>query len=189
LAGSPTTPRVEYRIDSKNSQLVVQTLTGGPSFRHDHRIEAATITGSMSFVPHIPDTASLEIRVRSDQLRLADPDVSPKDRQRIEGWIRHALGAERYKEIIFRSTSVRAEPLGDQIFDIALTGDLRLHGHQNPITVAAQVFIRADALKARGTFRVRQSDFGIPLASLGDGTVSVEDEVILSFEISATSRR
>ena len=189
LASSPTAPRVEYRIDSKSSKLVVQTLTGGASFRHDHRIEAGTIAGSMSLVPYVPDTASLEIQVRADQLHLADPDVSPGDRQRIDGWIRRALAAERYKEIVFRSTSARAEPLGDQIFDLTLTGDLRLHGHQNPVTVAAQVFMRADTLKARGTFRVRQSDFGIPLASVGDGTVSVEDEVLVSFEIYATSRR
>lgn len=188
-AGSPTAPRVEYRIEPKNSQLVVQTQTKGPSFRHDHRIESGAITGSVTFVPYAPDTASLEMRVQCDQLHLADPNVSPRDRQRIEGWIRRALESERYKEIVFRSTSVRAEPVGDQIFDVTLTGDLRLHGRQIPVIIAAQVFIRADGLKTRGTFRVRQSEFGIPLASLGDGTVRVDDEILVSFEISATSRR
>lgn len=188
-AASPSGARLEYRIDPKNSQLVVQTQTKGSSFRHDHRIEAGSITGSMSFVPYAPETASLELQLRTDQLHLADPDVGPGDRQRIEGWIRRALETERYKEIAFRSTAVSAEPLGDQIFNVTITGDLRLHGRQNPVTVAAQVFIRAEALKARGTFRVRQSEFGIPLASVGDGTVGVDDEILVSFEVSATTRR
>jgi polyisoprenoid-binding protein YceI len=186
---APSAPRVKYQIDPRNSQAVVQTMTKGASGRHDHHIEAGGVTGSISFVPYVPDTASLEIHVPTIQLRLADPDVTPDDRRRIEAWIHRALQSERYKEIVFRSSALHAEPLGDRAFDVTLTGSLDLRGRQNPVTVSAQVFIGADRLKAEGTFRLRQSDFRIPLASVGDGTISVDDDVMLSFAISAVSTR
>ena len=51
------------------------------------------------------------------------------------------------------------------------------------MTVPAQVFLRADMVRAKGSLRLRQTDFGITPASLVGGTLTVQDEVTLTFDI------
>lgn len=182
---APPSTRVAYRIDARQSRLIVETRTDGATstFAHDHRIEARGITGSMTFTPNFPDTAALEMKVRADSLRLTDAGVADKDRPQIEAWIRRALGADRYGEILFRSTRISAEPLGDRLFEVQISGELFLHGRRKPVTVPAQVFLRADMVRAKGSLRLRQTDFGITPASLVGGTLTVQDEVTLTFDI------
>lgn len=181
----PPSTRVQYGIDARQSRLVVETRTDGVTsiFAHDHRIEARGITGSMTFTPNFPDTAALEVKVRADSLRLTDAGVADKNQRKIEAWIRRALGTDRYGEILFRSTRISAEPLGDRLFEVQISGELLLHGRRKPVTVPAQVFLRADMVRAKGSLRLRQTDFGITPASLVDGTVTAQDEVTLTFDI------
>jgi hypothetical protein len=41
---------------------------------------------------------------------------------------------------------------------------------------------------ARGTFRLRQTDFGMVPFSVAGGAIQVADEIVLAFEIVATAR-
>lgn len=179
--------RITYWIDGSRSRIVVQTRTDGPepSARHDHFLETQAMTGTISFIPYAPDTATLELKVRADQLRLTDPGVSDKDRRAIEGWIRRALGADRHREIVFRSTGVTASPLGDGIFDVALTGDLRIRGQTRPLRIDGQLFARPDELSVEGNTPIVQSQFDVPLAAVDGSATMVRDEVTVTFQIRA----
>jgi len=179
--------RVTYAIDGARSRIVVQTRTDGPepSARHDHFLETQAMTGTISFVPYTPDTATLELKVRADQLRLTDTGISDKDRRAIESWIRRALGADRHREIVFRSTAVTASPLGDGLFDVVLTGDLRIRGRTRSLTIGGQLFARPDELSVEGNAPIIQSQFDVPLAALEGSATTVRDEVTVTFEIHA----
>lgn len=182
--------RITYAIDGARSRMTLETRTEGTAspYRHDHRIEAQAVSGLISFIPYAPDTATLELKVRADQLRLADPGVSDKDRRAIEAWIRRALAAETHREIVFRSTAVTASPLGDGIFDASVTGDLRIRGRTRPVTVQGQLFVRADKLSAEGSARIAQSQFDVPLAAPDGSTTTVSDEVTVTFQLQALPR-
>lgn len=190
-AGVPSPAgRITYTIEPARSRVTVETRTEGTSspYRHDHRLDAEGVSGLISFIPDAPDTATLELKIRADQLRLTDPGVGDKDRRAIDAWIRRALGAETHREIAFRSTAVTASPLGDGMFDVAVTGDLRIRGRTRPVTVEGQLFVRADGLAAEGSAKILQSQFEVPLASLDGNTTTVRDEVVLTFQLHATPR-
>ena len=50
------------------------------------------------------------------------------------------------------------------------------------------VEMQGNALVARGSFRILQSDFGIKPFSVAGGAIQVADEVEVAFEIRATAR-
>lgn len=71
--------------------------------------------------------------------------------------------------------SVQARPGGSQAYD--LIGLFTLHGAQRPLTITAEVEDRGAALRLRGGFAIKQTDFGMkPYAKFG-GMVGVADEL------------
>ena len=71
--------------------------------------------------------------------------------------------------------SAQARPGGPAVYDLA--GLFTLHGAQRPLTITAEVEDRGTALRLRGGFAVKQTDFGMkPYAKFG-GMVGVADEL------------
>jgi polyisoprenoid-binding protein YceI len=180
-------PRLQYRIDVHRSRLAVETHTTGLStmFGHDHEIGAHRFDGVVSFIPGAPETASLDLTVRADSLALLDRDVSQQDRRDIERTIRKSLDAAKYPQITFHASGATADLVGPGVYQAKLAGELYLQGIRNELTIAAQVAIRPDALRVKGSCRVRQSDYGIAPISFANGTVGIEDEVTISFDVVA----
>ena len=181
--------RTNYQVDDK-SLITVETRTeGGASpYKHDHRLEARSMAGLISLIPFVPDTASIDLKIRADSLRIIDPELSEKDRRAINVWIRKALGAESHPEIVFHGTAATASLLGDGVFDVDLDGELRIRGQVKNVAVKAQVFVRADALTAQGSVTIHQSDFGVPAVTFDGAGSTVRDDVIVSFDIHAIAK-
>ena len=169
-AGSkPTdTSRVHYKIDAAKSRFTVETHTSGLSsmFGHDHRIAATGLGGAVSFIPGAPESASVELTIEADSLRLLDDGVSDANRVDIEAMIRKSLETAKWKQISFQSSNVTVETIGDAIFQIALAGELRLHGVRRPVTLPAQVIVRPDLLRVSGVYKLRQTDYKVTPFSL-----------------------
>lgn len=180
--------RVRYRIDPKRSHFVVETHTTGLSsmFGHDHKIAVRGFGGTVSFLPGAPETASLRLTVRADSLRLLDEDVKAKDRRNIDTAIRKELGAATWGTITFQSAGATVEMIGDEVFDIEIEGELRIHGVTRPVTVPAQLTLGPESLRVMGRLGLRQTDFNITPVSFAGGTVKVADEVTLTFTLVAT---
>jgi len=183
-------PRLHYQIDVSRSRLVVETHTTGLStmFGHDHEIGARRFDGVVSFIPGAPDTASLELAVRADSLVLLDRDVSERDRRDIERTIHKTLDTAKHPQISFRASGAKVELVGPEVYQVNLGGELYLHGVRNELAITAQVVIQADGLRAKGSCRVRQSDYGIAPISFANGTVGIDDEVTITFDIVAPAR-
>lgn len=187
----PDTSRLHYRIDAAKSRFSIETETSGLSamFGHDHKIAVRDFEGVVSFNPGAPETASLELTVRPDSLRLLDEDVRPADRRDIEATILNVLKASVYSKIVFASTAVTAHTIGDGIFDVQIAGELTMRGVRRGVTIPTQVIVRPDLLRATGSLKLRQTDYKIEPFSFAGGTVKVKDAVTLSFDLIATRFR
>ena len=178
---------VRLRIDEGRSQLTIRAFTGGllSSFAHDHTIAARSLSGEARFTPGSLSEASLHLTVSAGSLVVVDK-ISEKDRREIEHRMREeVLESARYPEITFRSTGVQAERTSADQYTVRIEGDLSLHGVTRRHTIVAQVTTAGRTLRARGEFRLRQSDYKIRPPSVGMGTIKVKDALKLSFDITA----
>lgn len=185
----PSEAAVHYRVDARRSQLIVRAFVGGllSPFGHNHTIAARDLSGDVQIAdPESLRGASLTIVVRAASLTVIDK-VSESDRRQIEQTMRaEVLETSKYPEIVFHSTEVQAQKVGDGQYRIRIAGDLSLHGVTRPLVINALASFDGETLHARGEFTLRQSDYKITPPSLGLGTIRVKDELKLSFDITAT---
>jgi polyisoprenoid-binding protein YceI len=113
--------------------------------------------------------------------------VSDGDRKEIEGSMKEkVLEIARYPRIVFRSVGVTVESSADAVSRLKVVGDFGLHGVGHRITIPVAVAVKGDSLRATGTVKFRQTDYGITPTSAAAGTIKVKDEVTVSFDIVAT---
>ena len=90
--------------------------------------------------------------MKSASLTVTD-DVSQKDRADIENRMNQdVLETSGYPEIVFESTEVAANKLGDDRYAANVTGKLVLHGITRQEKISAQVSVTGDVLRAYGEF-------------------------------------
>jgi polyisoprenoid-binding protein YceI len=161
-------------IDPARSTITVKVFRSGlfSVFAHNHEIRAPIAIGSAD------ETArTVELSVRAADLRVLDPDASPKDRAQVQSRMEgpEVLDAPRFPEIRFRSTAV--QPLGDGRWRI--TGDLTLHGVTRPVLVD----VTGGSGHYTGTAALKQRDFAMKPVRIAGGAVSVKDEIRLAFDV------
>src|SRR5205085_9396932 len=113
--------------------------------------------------------------------------MSEPSRRDIDLAIRRVLDATRHPRIAFQSSNAAAQGIGPNVYDVAASGTLELHGVRRPVTVSAQVSTEGDALRIRGACTLRQTDYGLVPFSLGKGSITVADEVTLTFALVAVA--
>jgi polyisoprenoid-binding protein YceI len=140
------------------------------AFGHEHEIAAPVLAGS------VRGQEAVEFMVDARQMKVADADLSDKDRAEIQKTMLGAevLDVERFPEIKFRSTGVER---GNNEWRVR--GELTLHGQTRPIVVT----VKQAGERYSGTSTFKQTDFGIKPVSVGGGAVKVKDEVTVRFEI------
>ena len=161
-------------IDTEKSVMTVRVFKAGffSGFAHDHEIRAPIEEGSFD-----QGNPSVQLKVDARKLRVADKDVSDKDRAEIQQTMLgpKVLDSETFPEIRFRST--RVERITDRKW--LVHGELNLHGQTQPVNV--------DVTEQNGHYRgiaeLKQKDFGINPISLGGGTVKVKNELRVEFDI------
>lgn len=163
----------QQAVDTAKSVMTVRVYKAGllSAFAHDHEIAAPITAGAA-------DTATrhVEVHTRTGALRVRDAKVSDKDREEIRKTMLgpEVLDAERYPEIVFRSTSAEKTGAGWKVI-----GNLTLHGQTRPVTVE----VRETGGHYVGTSRFKQADFGIKPVKVAGGTVRVKDEVQIDLDI------
>jgi polyisoprenoid-binding protein YceI len=178
---------VRYRIDAKQSQFLVQAFAEGmlSMFGHNPSIAICGFGGDARCVPETLQQASLLMLVQASSLAVTGK-VSEKDRAEIERAMRaDVLEIARYPEIVFMSKSIAASPSSQGHFQARITGSLTLHGVTRDEQIDARVTVNGNALRARGEFQLRQSDYNIKPVSVMGGTLKVKDELKFSFDINA----
>jgi polyisoprenoid-binding protein YceI len=71
------------------------------------------------------------------------------------------------------------------VYELSIRGDLSLRGVSREVELPVRVEIHADALRAVGSLRLRQSDYRIRPTSAAGGTIKVDDDVRLEFDVTA----
>jgi polyisoprenoid-binding protein YceI len=176
-----------YAIDVHKSNIAVHTESSGllSALGHDHKIMVQRLSGEVFAHPADLARSTLFLEVEAASLAVVDND-SEDDRVVIEREMNgKVLESARYPRITFRSKSVEARRTGEHLFELKVRGDLSVHGTSREVEVPARVEFQAGALRARGVFSLRQSDFRIRPTSAAAGTIKVDDGVKLEFDVTA----
>jgi polyisoprenoid-binding protein YceI len=179
---------VRYRLVAEQSRFTVQAFAEGllSAFGHDPVIVIRDFTGEVEFTPDAPSEASVSVTIKADSLAASD-EIKEKDRLEIERMMREqVLETAEYPEIVFKSTSVSANRLGQGRYRARIIGNLTLHGAtQKNLWIQAEVTMSEETLRAQGGFSLKQTDFGIKPVSVVGGTMKVKNELKFTFDISA----
>jgi polyisoprenoid-binding protein YceI len=176
---------VRYRIDAGQSRFTVRAFAGGflSALAHDHTISIREFDGETEFTFGTVEPASLQMSIKAASLSVVDK-VSENDRVKIETTMRdEVLEVSKFPEINFKSNSVSATKTGEGQYQAHISGEVSLHGVSRPITIAAQLEFGDKVLRAKGTFALKQSNFGIKPVSVAGGTIKVKDELKFTFDI------
>jgi len=164
-------------IDTSQSAITVHVFKTGlfRSFADNHEIRAAVKSGFIKNT--LPVRANIVVDARD--LRVLDPDATPKDREhaRVRMLGPEVLNVNRFPEIRFESISGERTKSGEWI----VHGQLTLHGQSRPMVTT----IIEDQGHYRGAMTLRQTDYGITPISVAGGTVKVRDELKIDFDIVA----
>jgi len=162
-------------IDRQRSVITIHVSTSGllSAFGHKHEITTGISRGHIEY----PENPSVELWVDARALRVADSDLSAKDRAEVQKNMEGpgVLDVHSFPEIHFRSTAVRQS--GGSRW--AVHGDLGLHGQSRPvdleITQTGGWFLGTATLKLR--------DYGISPPAVAGGSVTVKNEIKLDFKV------
>jgi polyisoprenoid-binding protein YceI len=125
------------------------------------------------------------MKARADSLVVSD-DISEKDLNEIERAAREEiLDAAHYPEIVFQSSKVEAHRISEDRLEARIIGVLSLRGARRECSIVATVTFEGDALRAKGGFALRLSEFDIRPISVAGGLLKLKDDVQLSFDILA----
>ena len=84
---------------------------------------------------------------------------------------------------MFQSTEIKSTKIAEGWYRLGIAGKLSLHGVTNPHQVDAQLRVREDDLLLSGDCRVLQSTYRIKRVSALGGTITLKDELKLTFEL------
>jgi polyisoprenoid-binding protein YceI len=180
-------PEVVYRLDASKSKFIVRAFAGGVLWYkgHDHFVAARDFTGEARLTPGSVNPASLTLVVRTASLAETRDVFTEQQKKIINGELHDiVLEPDKYPEIIFKSTDVKADVSG-RLFKVRLGGDLTLHGVTRHVTIPAEVTVDGQTLRARGEFGIKRSDFNVKATSAFHGTVRIRNRLKVIFDIVA----
>jgi polyisoprenoid-binding protein YceI len=182
-----------YGIVAAGSTIKVGVFREGAlkAFGHDHQIAAKSFSGAVRFNADKMEESSLTLNIEAKSLTVLPSDEAEKDRRDVQATMVGAkvLGVESFPWITFQSTGVRQIKKAGADWEITLTGRLKLHGVEKPVTLPVRVRLDKTRLTAQGEVFIAQTDFGIKPVKAAGGTVRVKDRVKVSFTIVAERNR
>jgi polyisoprenoid-binding protein YceI len=176
-------------IDPDTSQVVIEVGKAGlfGFAGHAHEI-VAPARGRVTFDPDDWQRSTVELEFDAAALRVTgkgEPagDVPEVQRTMLSDQV---LDVKRYPVVVFRSRRVSVEGRSGNASTVVIAGDLTLHGTTRPMTIRAAATLDAGGrLTARGSFSLKQTDFGIQPVTAGAGTVRVKDVLVVRFVLIA----
>jgi polyisoprenoid-binding protein YceI len=185
----------EYQIDPEKSVVTLLVRRAGKlsNFGHAHVVTSANETGRVWF-GSTPDLSGFEVRVPVGELVVDDPaaraaagpEFAAKVPDDARAGTRHnmlgpdVLDVARYPEIVVSSVGSLADTA-----PATLHVRLLVRGAELEREVPVDARVTADAVTAKGTFTVQQSELGIKPFSIVGGAIAVADEVEIHFEMAA----
>jgi polyisoprenoid-binding protein YceI len=173
--------------DTSASRLVVRASKKGllSVVAHDHEFIPARWEAEVDFDPGRPQDVRVDVRIDAATLHDHVARLTQKSRDSVdlEAAGPKVLDAQRYPVIRFHGDTSSARGEGDGLEGV-LHGALTLHGRTLPLDVPFHV-LHADATDYRvsGSARFLQTDFGMTPISKAGGTIGVDDEIQVEFDL------
>jgi polyisoprenoid-binding protein YceI len=187
-----------FDIDPQRSVVSIRVYRSGPMAKlgHNHVITSAEESGFAWRGP-TPAESGFELRIPVSKLVVDDPAAraaagpdfeGPVPESAREGTTKNLLRPEVLDAAQFPDVTVRASGLGGTWQDPVAQADVTLKGVTRRVEVPLDLAEAGGTLTARGSFRLRQTEFGMVPFSVAGGAIQVADEIVLAFEIVATAR-
>jgi len=183
-----------YRIDPAAGSARILVFRSGTAarFGHNHVLAVADMSGYVQVPQGKAEEGRFALSFRLDKLRI-DPaalrqalgtnwasEVSADAAEGTRTNMLRSLEAEQFPEVRIRSLRLAgaAPKLAAQV-------EVELHGQRRAMWLPLNVDVSEGLVKAAGSLVIRQSEFGIqPFAVLG-GLLSVQDELVVEFDLRA----
>jgi polyisoprenoid-binding protein YceI len=190
LAATPSQGSFRFEALPAADGIRVHVAKSGlfSAFAHDHDFEVTRWHGTAEIPDRDPGRASVELILEADSLRDREKGLSSGDRRKVESQAAgpEALDAASAPEITYRAERVSLDSrAGADTGPVrgTLHGQLTLRSRTRPVDATFEAERAADTWRVRGRARFKQSEFGIrPFSGYG-GTVSVKDEVDVTFAL------
>jgi polyisoprenoid-binding protein YceI len=180
----PTAIALRFALDAKVSQFTVHAFASGLAsvVAHNPKFAIRDFAGETHLDPETL-WASLKVAVRLRSLELTD-EVSEYDRGEINRiMFDEVLEVSRFPEAVYDCPRAAVTKISENMYRAELKGNLSLHGNTRQLNLTSQIVRGEDSLRAYGEFTVNQSDFGIRLPSVANGTIKMKDQVKIAFFI------
>jgi polyisoprenoid-binding protein YceI len=178
-----------YSIDGARSKVEIHVYKEGvfKAFGHDHEIAANDVSGQVQFDPEKINQSTVRLRIPTKSITVIDPGESEKDRHDVQTTMEgeKVLDVAKFPEITFISSGVSAAKKTSAGWELTLSGKLKLHGAEKPITFPLRVHTEANELRGEGEVSILQTDYGITPVKVGGGSVKVKDKLKITFTIVA----
>jgi polyisoprenoid-binding protein YceI len=179
-------PTHRFRLDASQSKFIAHALRGGLLWfkGHEHLVAAREFSGEARLTENNLAASSLELIVKTDSMGETSDAFTGPQKQIINKELREiVLKPAKYPEIVFRSSQVSGKPLGNNQYDLKITGDLTLHGATRRIVIPAKITLNGNDLRAVGEFSIDRSDFKVKATSAVHGMIRVRNKVKFTFDI------
>jgi polyisoprenoid-binding protein YceI len=178
-------------IDGSDSQVVILVGKAGLlSFAgHAHEIVAPAVRGRVTFDPLDWTRSSVSLEFDAAALRVTGKGESASDVPAVQQAMLgdQVLDVARYPTIAFASRRVSVTPRGANAAEVAIEGDMTLHGATRPMTIRASATMDGEGrVTAKGSFTLKQSDFGMVPVTAAGGTIRVKDDLDIEFVLKAS---
>jgi polyisoprenoid-binding protein YceI len=182
---------VQFNLDAQASLFTVQAFAAGivAVVAHSPKFAIRNFYGTVSFDPDSLEESVLDLTIKVSSFDLLD-EVRSNERREIERvMFDEVLESSRYPIVEFKSSRASGIKTGENMYRVNLQGDLQLHGNSQPIRLETQMMVGEETLKAQGSFSIRQSDYGLKIASVAGGSLTLKDELKFTYFIAARRQR
>jgi polyisoprenoid-binding protein YceI len=183
-------PIVTYRINPGQSRFMANVGSGGLLWfmGHTHHFAVRDFSGEATLTPDSLAPASLQMTIKAASLEETGKNFTDQQKQIINKEARNeVLEADKYPEIVFKSTNVKGKMTSAGHYQVKIAGDLTLHGVTRQIEIPAQVTVNGNNFEAAGEFSVNRSDFKVKAKSIKAGMIRVRNKITFEFDIKASA--
>jgi polyisoprenoid-binding protein YceI len=179
-AVSAQTQRYALRPNESN-RLELRVAKTGIYRGKVHVFTFPNYTGSLSYDPQKPEASQVTLTISARDIKLTDTWLNEKDFKSVQEYaLKDMLAAEKYPDITFTSTAVRATDPSH--FEVR--GMLIIRG----IAKLAVLNVGVNEKRFQGEATIRLTDYGLKPPKTALGLVGTENEMKFSFAVSPGSQ-
>lgn len=188
----------QFTVDPATSAVTIRLYRDGvlAKFAHDHVLVAGGIAGIAIYNAEEITRSSLQLSVPVASLVVDDPEH--RKREGLDGTL-SASDAAKIRAIVM-GPDYLDEPNAPRVVAttvgvngtlplLSITLSVRIKQAEKTYTVPVQVKIEGDTLRATGELYLKHSDFGMKPYRAMLGAVSVQDPILVKFDIVAREQR